>query len=249
MRSAEPEPSAESGPTEQEPAETAANAPPPSETVPSASPPSETVAPETRQGEPPPEVAGRRPGETAVTAHLPDVDLTQPGRTAPGRTRLGQAGKGAPTVETGAIAAGAASAGAGVAEQRRPPETRRARPARPAAPGPVVAAAALLLLAVVVLGFVIGRSGGGSEGEATPAAENSNAAGALELSFPDGWQRSTSPPDIPASSSGTRSRSSKLEAPLRTRSRRGSRTPPGPPSFPTNSSVAWAARSLRETTP
>ena len=250
VRSAEPEPSAESGPTEQEPAETAANAPPPSETVPSASPPSETVAPETRQGEPPPEVAGRRPGETAVTAHLPDVDLTQPGRTAPGRTRLGQAGKGAPTVETGAIAAGAASAGAGVAEQRRPPETRRARPARPAAPGPVVAAAALLLLAVVVLGFVIGRSGGGSEGEATPAAENSNAAGALELSFPDGWQRSTSPPDIPGVEFRDQIALKQTGSPpARTRSRRGSRTPPGPPSFPTNSSVAWAARSLRETTP
>jgi hypothetical protein len=53
-----------------------------------------------------------------------------------------------------------------------------------------------LLVVAVVAGLVMGRASGGSE-EATPAAENVNAAGALELSYPDGWQRAQDPPAIP----------------------------------------------------
>ena len=61
----------------------------------------------------------------------------------------------------------------------------------------LIAAAAALLLAVVVAGLLIGRAGGGSEEEAAPAASNVNAAGALELSYPDGWERAEDPPEIP----------------------------------------------------
>ena len=63
----------------------------------------------------------------------------------------------------------------------------RARPSRRA--GLVLSGAGLTLAAVVALGFVLGRSGGGSEEAPAPAAENTLAGDSLELGFPDGWRR------------------------------------------------------------
>jgi hypothetical protein len=78
-----------------------------------------------------------------------------------------------------------------------PPATRpRPAPARRAGRPVLIGSAAALLLAVVVAGLLIGRASSGSD-DTTLAASNVNAAGALELSYPDGWQRAENPPAIP----------------------------------------------------
>ena len=66
---------------------------------------------------------------------------------------------------------------------------RRARMA------PVLIGLALIVIAAIA-GLLIGKGSGGSD-ESTPTADNVNTAGALELSYPDGWQRTDSPPEIP----------------------------------------------------
>jgi hypothetical protein len=53
-----------------------------------------------------------------------------------------------------------------------------------------------LLVAALAGGFLAGKGGGGSD-DSVAAAENVNAAGALELGYPDGWRRAGSPPEIP----------------------------------------------------
>ena len=53
-----------------------------------------------------------------------------------------------------------------------------------------------ILIAAIVAGLLVGRSSGGSE-EPASAANNVNAAGALELSYPDGWRRADQPPKVP----------------------------------------------------
>jgi hypothetical protein len=53
-----------------------------------------------------------------------------------------------------------------------------------------------VLVATIIAGLLLGRASGGSEEEA-PAASNVNAAGALELSYPDGWQRADESPAVP----------------------------------------------------
>lgn len=170
-RSVEPAPAAE--PVEEEPAGTAAGA----------SAPPETVAPETPpSAEPPTGARETAPAKTAPSAEPPDLDPTKPVQVDAAEARLGGAGMGAPTVES---------------EEASPAATRRERPARPTPVAPVIAGAAVLLLAMVVGGFLIGRSGGGSDEEATPRAQSSAAVGALELSWPEGWRRVASPPDIP----------------------------------------------------
>jgi hypothetical protein len=62
---------------------------------------------------------------------------------------------------------------------------------------PVAAAAGLLLVAIAVAGFFIGHSGGGSDDQTTSAASNSQAVGDLEVSYPDGWRRASTPAQIP----------------------------------------------------
>ena len=89
---------------------------------------------------------------------------------------------------TQAAASGAIPAAATAPTRARPEERR-------AGPGAVLLGLALLA-AVVVAGLVIGRASGGSD-ESTPAASNVNASGALELSYPDDWQRAERPPEIP----------------------------------------------------
>jgi hypothetical protein len=53
-----------------------------------------------------------------------------------------------------------------------------------------------LIAVAAVAGLLIGKGSGGSDGS-TPTADNVNTAGALELSYPDGWQRTDSAPQIP----------------------------------------------------
>jgi hypothetical protein len=53
-----------------------------------------------------------------------------------------------------------------------------------------------VLVATIIAGLLLGRASGGSENAAS-AASNVNAAGALELSYPDGWQRADGPPAVP----------------------------------------------------
>jgi hypothetical protein len=53
-----------------------------------------------------------------------------------------------------------------------------------------------LIAVAAIAGLLIGKGSGGSD-ESQAAAENVNTAGAIELSYPDGWQRTDSPPEIP----------------------------------------------------
>jgi hypothetical protein len=53
-----------------------------------------------------------------------------------------------------------------------------------------------LIALAAIGGLLIGKGSGGSD-ESTAAASNVNTAGALELGYPDGWQRTDSPPEIP----------------------------------------------------
>jgi hypothetical protein len=186
----------ETAPGETAPGETAPGETAPRETAPAAPPvepdvtrvgdaPPEVTRPgdapeETRPGEPPPDVT--RPGETPVTAILPDADVTRPG-SPPGRTRLG-----GPAAASAGASAGAA-AGA-------PPSARAQRTRRAGLKPPVAIAAGLVLLVAAVAGFLIGHSGSGDSKSATPAANNTQSAGGLDLSFPDNWHRGT-PADIP----------------------------------------------------
>jgi hypothetical protein len=111
-------------------------------------------------------------------------------RTAPARTAPAEV---APTAAAAASAAGGTFAGS----THPATASTRALPAERRRPGPGALLAGLaLLLVVVVAAFLIGKSGGGSE-DSQAAADNVNAAGVLELSYPDGWQRAESPPEIP----------------------------------------------------
>jgi hypothetical protein len=146
-------------------------------------------APDTRPGETPPGVT--RAGETPVTAILPDADVTRPGKVEPGPTRLGEAAAASAGAAGATVGASRAAAGAGAPPSARPRPTRRA-----GLQPPVAIAAGLVLLVAVVAGFLIGHSGGGDSDPAKPAANNSQSAGGLDLSFPDDWRRGT-PADIP----------------------------------------------------
>jgi len=53
-----------------------------------------------------------------------------------------------------------------------------------------------LLALLAAAGFFLGRSGGDSE-ESSPAASSSATKGALELGFPNDWERADSGPEIP----------------------------------------------------
>src|SRR5687768_10395014 len=138
-------------------------------------------------GGPDPTVPGG-PGLTVPGGPEPTVPA-EAARTAPARTTPTEP---VPTA-AGATAASATSAGSShpvtASTRTLPREHRRAGPA------PLLLGLALLVLAVVG-GFLIGKSGGGSD-ESQAAADNVNAVGALELSYPDGWQRTESPPEIP----------------------------------------------------
>jgi Protein kinase domain len=142
----------------------------PEPTVPGAIEP--TVA-----GGPEPTVAGG-PGPT-----VPAEDA----RTAPARTAPGDA---VPT-------AAAATAGAGTSPGTTHPATASTRvlPERRGGLAPVLIGVALIALAAIA-GLLIGKGSGGSD-ESQAAADNVNTAGALELSYPDGWQRTDSPPEVP----------------------------------------------------
>jgi hypothetical protein len=138
-------------------------------------------------------------GQPLTVAAAPDVTVPAPvAPTAPATTRPSESVPSAaePTAAT-AAAAGAATEPAATAAGARQPATAstKALPARRrGALGPVLLGLAFLL--VVVAGLLIGRASGGSD-ESTPAAGNVNTAGALELSYPDGWQRAEDPPAIP----------------------------------------------------
>jgi hypothetical protein len=147
-------------------------------TVPGAIDPTVAGGPEpTVPGAIEPTVAGA-PGPT-----VPAEDA----RTAPARTAPGGA---VPT-------AAAATAGAGTSPGSTHPATASTRvlSERRGRMTPVLIGVALIVLAAIA-GLLIGKGSGGSD-ETTPAAENVNTAGALELSYPDGWQRTGSPPEIP----------------------------------------------------
>ena len=122
-------------------------------------------------GGPEPTVAGG-PESTVAGGPGPTVPA-EDARTAPARTAPGGA---MPT-------AAAATASTRVLSERRGRMT------------PVLIGVALIVLAAIA-GLLIGKGSGGSD-ETTPAADNVNTAGALELSYPDGWERTDSPPEIP----------------------------------------------------
>ena len=110
-----------------------------------------------------------------------------------------------------ADAAGETVPGRTERESSGPPRVRRGRadggrPCRAAAGGSaparragglvLITSAGAVLLVVVAVGFLVGRSSSGPE-ESTPSADNTATAGALELSFPDTWQRASDPPAVP----------------------------------------------------
>jgi serine/threonine protein kinase len=130
--------------------------------------PTEATLRETGPGPSPP--AAPAQSRTAARPESPEVTVASPpDLTAPART----------------------------AERPADERPRGAPPTR--APWPVLlGAAAALLLAIVAAGFLIGRaSGGDSEDEAAPVASNANAAGALRLRYPEGWQPAQDPRGIP----------------------------------------------------
>ena len=139
-------------------------------------------------GGPDPTVPGG-PGPTVPGGPEPTVPA-EVARTAPAATT--------PTERVPATAA-AATAASGTAVGSTHPATASTRtlPAERRRGGAVPVLVGLGLLAVALLaGFLIGKGGGGSD-ESQAAADNVNTAGALELSYPDGWQRASSPPEIP----------------------------------------------------
>ena len=69
------------------------------------------------------------------------------------------------------------------------PPLERPRPA-----GPALVAVAVAVVALAVVGFLVGGSGGGED---EPAASNSVSAGALRLSYPDGWRDGADVAEIP----------------------------------------------------
>ncbi len=152
---------------------------------------------------PDPTVAG---GPDVTTPGGPNVtvpggpDVTVPGgpeptvpaeaaRTAPART--------APTEPLPAATAAAGTAGGTTPGSTHPAmaSTRTLGERHPAGSRAVLLGILLLVLAIVG-GLLLGRASGGSD-ETAAAADNVNTAGALELSYPDGWQRTESPPEIP----------------------------------------------------
>jgi hypothetical protein len=127
---------------------------------------------------------GRPAAPHTTVPAVPDSGAarTEATESAPAATRP------AATAATGPTATTAAGPAA--------PGTTRARPdAGRGARAPALLGLALLVAAVVA-GLVVGRASGGSE-DPTPTANNVHAAGALELSYPDGWQRAQEPPAIP----------------------------------------------------
>ena len=136
-------------------------------------------------GGPEPTVAGG-PESTVAGGPGPTVPA-EDARTAPARTAPGGA---MPT-------AAAATAGAGTTPGSTHPATASTRvlPERRGGLAPVLIGVALIAIAAIA-GLLIGKGSGGSD-ESQAAADNVNSAGALELSYPDGWERTDSPPEIP----------------------------------------------------
>ena len=160
----------------------------PDPTVPGGPEPTVAGGPDpTVPGGPGPTVPGG-PGETVPGGPEPTVPA-EVASTAPAGT--------APTTPLPAAAAATAASGTAVGRAHPPTASTRTLPAerRRVGMGAILLGLALLVLAVVG-GFLIGKGGGGSD-ESVAAADNVNSAGALELSYPDGWQRAQSPPEIP----------------------------------------------------
>lgn len=129
----------------------------------------------------------------------PVPNAAPPADTAPAGTAQSWTGAspGAPDVTVAASGAPDATAPE-AANVPGPTVATRARPARQGRAGaPVlIGSAAALLLLVAVAGLLIGRASTGSE-QSTLATGNVNAAGSLELSYPNGWRRAEDPPAIP----------------------------------------------------
>jgi Protein kinase domain len=156
------------------------------------------------------------PEEAGIRGAEGDVTTREAGARSdlPGETRLGAAGetRHAGAGATAAAGAGATDiAGAGATEAApAPPAPGAAPPGPPAAPRPatpvpaarrggipagVVAAIALAALAALIGGYLAGNSG--SSGADQPENTSSASAGALELTFPDDWERVNADAEIP----------------------------------------------------
>ena len=152
-----------------------------------------------------------RPSDTADSGQLAGAQgATTP--AAPGQTRPAVAGA---TAAAGAAAApetraaGAAQASPPGTPVPPPPAPRpspvpgtpvAAPPAAPPAerrgmPAAVLAVAAALGVLAAVIGYLAGNSGGSEEQE--PPNTSSASAGAIELAFPDDWERVDAEPGIP----------------------------------------------------
>ena len=155
--------------------------------------PAEAQVP-TRQGQ-------AEDGKPLTVAAAPEATVPAPAApTAPGAppepAETVPASRDTEPAKTSARTVPAATEPAAVAADPGATASTRALPAeRRGGIGPVLLGLALLV-AVVVAGLLLGRASGGSD-EAAPVAENVNAKGALELSYPDSWQRAENPPAIP----------------------------------------------------
>jgi hypothetical protein len=154
-------------------------------------PASETIAARSERTRPA-QVQAVDPGATVLASATPAPALapvpTVPEEAGAGRPVPAGAGS-APTVPAGAgarpVPAGAAGASTGSATATRPVGGRRAG---------ILAVATALVLAAVAGGYLAGHGGSGG---ASASFTNSASAGAVELSFPDGWQRSAASTGIP----------------------------------------------------
>ena len=145
---------------------------------------------------------------TAASRALGSAEATPPGPVS-GPEGVGLRGNGAPTEPSPPprspedLAGGVTAASPIQSAPTTPARVPRAEPTTPAsveAPPrartvPIAAVAAVLAIIAAVAGYAIGGSGGSkSESADLPS---SASAGALDLSFPNGWKRVTQDPDIP----------------------------------------------------
>ena len=120
-----------------------------------------------------PTAAGQQPDATRLGA----VEGTQ---VAAAATRMG----------TGPAADTASLPGAGDTPAGGTPVAGRGR----SATAPLVAGVAVAVLALAVIGFLIGRGGGG---DSQPGGTTSARSGAVTITYPESWERSDQVPQLP----------------------------------------------------
>jgi hypothetical protein len=136
-------------------------------------------------------VAPTAPGQQPDATRLGDAAGTQVAGAAPGATQLGgapaaatQMGTG-PEADTASLPSGGSTPPRGTAV---PAAERRVSPA-------LIAGIAVAVVALAVVGFLVGKGGGG--GDSQPEGTSTAQSGAITITYPSSWQRSDQVPALP----------------------------------------------------